>query len=85
MEKTVKDILAELVEDGLVEQDKIGASQYFYSFPSANLQKLNLKLVGLEDQVRELDALAADIQLALEQVRSTSNQRAKRVGCEKPS
>ncbi|CAG7850899.1 Meiotic nuclear division protein 1 homolog [Serendipita indica DSM 11827] len=35
VEKTVKDIVQSLVADGLVQSDKIGSSNFFWSFPSA--------------------------------------------------
>lgn len=31
---SVKDVLQSLVDDAMVEQDKIGTSNYFWSFPS---------------------------------------------------
>ncbi|KAI0309803.1 Mnd1 family-domain-containing protein [Amylostereum chailletii] len=32
--QTVKDVVAELVSDGLVKSDKVGSSNFFWSFPS---------------------------------------------------
>lgn len=36
--QSVKDVLMSLVDDGLVTMDKIGTSNYFWSYPSAALQ-----------------------------------------------
>lgn len=39
-EKTVKDVLEQLTGDSLVTCEKIGTSNYYYSFPSAHVVKL---------------------------------------------
>ncbi|EIE77841.1 hypothetical protein RO3G_02545 [Rhizopus delemar RA 99-880] len=38
--QSVKDVLMSLVDDGLVTMDKIGTSNYFWSYPSAAIQSL---------------------------------------------
>lgn len=38
---TVKDVLQSLVDDNLVNTDKIGTSNYYWSFPSSALQSVN--------------------------------------------
>jgi len=57
--KTVKDVLQGLLSDGLVEGDKIGTGQYYWSFPS------QAALV----QKRAIDKLEADIAGARESQR----------------
>ena len=37
---SVKDILTSLVDDGMVDTDKIGTSVYFWAFPSKARQKV---------------------------------------------
>lgn len=43
---TVKDTLQELLDDGLVDQEKVGSSNYFWAFPSkgANVVGFSLPL-----------------------------------------
>lgn len=36
--QSIKDVLMSLVDDGLVTMDKIGTSNYFWSYPSAAIQ-----------------------------------------------
>lgn len=38
--QSVKDVLMSLVDDGLVTMDKIGTSNYFWSYPSAAIQSV---------------------------------------------
>jgi len=46
--QTIKDILTSLVDDGLVESEKIGTSVYFWALPSRALQKR-------QDTIRKLE------------------------------
>ena len=36
--QTIKDVLQSLVDDGLVDTDKVGTSNYFWAFPSKGSQ-----------------------------------------------
>eukprot|EP01105_Mastigella_eilhardi_P001489 TRINITY_DN1179_c0_g1_i1.p1 TRINITY_DN1179_c0_g1~~TRINITY_DN1179_c0_g1_i1.p1 ORF type:complete len:207 (-),score=80.41 TRINITY_DN1179_c0_g1_i1:82-702(-) len=45
---TVEDVLKSLVDDGLVQTDKIGTSNYFWAFPSQDLQKKKNKTDALQ-------------------------------------
>ena len=38
--QSIPEVLQSLVDDGLVEKDKVGTSVYFWSFPSNALQKV---------------------------------------------
>ena len=58
--KSVKDVLQALLSEGLVEGDKIGTGQYYWSFPS------QAALV----QARTIEKLEADIEVAREQHRA---------------
>lgn len=40
MQQSVKDVLQSLVDDGLVTVEKIGTSNYYWSFPSDVQQKV---------------------------------------------
>ena len=39
---SVKEIVTSLVDDGLVDTDKIGTSVYFWAFPSKASQNVNI-------------------------------------------
>lgn len=41
--QTVKDVLQSLVDDRLVMAEKIGTSNYFWSFPSTAMQTVRLQ------------------------------------------
>ena len=41
---SVKDVLTSLVDDGLVDSDKIGTSVYFWAFPSKATQARKRKI-----------------------------------------
>ncbi|KAI8379233.1 meiotic nuclear division protein 1 [Radiomyces spectabilis] len=50
--QSVKDVLMSLVDDGLVTMDKIGTSNYFWSFQSDTAQK---KKAALEEMKKKLE------------------------------
>ncbi|KAG1190544.1 hypothetical protein G6F35_013915 [Rhizopus arrhizus] len=59
--QSVKDVLMSLVDDGLVTMDKIGTSNYFWSYPSAAIQssknrldELKKKLINEEERQKRL-------------------------------
>ncbi|KAJ7218067.1 meiotic nuclear division protein 1, partial [Mycena pura] len=61
--QSVKEVLQSLVDDGLVQSDKIGASNFFWSFPSqrgaimqGRLAQQKEMRAGLETQQKELRA-----------------------------
>ena len=43
---SVKEILQSLVDDGMVDSDKIGTSIYFWAFPSKASQNVSWVIVG---------------------------------------
>ncbi|XP_071663885.1 meiotic nuclear division protein 1 homolog isoform X1 [Patagioenas fasciata] len=47
---SVKEILQSLVDDGMVDTDRIGTSNYFWAFPSKALHARKRKLEELESQ-----------------------------------
>ncbi|CAO3623869.1 unnamed protein product [Mucor fragilis] len=51
--QSIKDILMGLVDDGLVTTDKIGTSNYFWSYPSAVIQTKRNKLQDLTSSVEK--------------------------------
>ncbi|KAF9049733.1 meiotic nuclear division protein 1 [Panaeolus papilionaceus] len=60
--QTVKEVLQSLVDDGLVNADKIGASNFFWSFPSqqgvviqGKLEIANTAATSQQKQIEELE------------------------------
>jgi Fe2+ or Zn2+ uptake regulation protein len=56
---TIKDILTALVDDGLVQSEKIGTCVYFWSFPSQLIQKRQHVLDDLTNNI-ELESKRCD-------------------------
>ncbi|XP_046360312.2 meiotic nuclear division protein 1 homolog [Haliotis rufescens] len=52
---SVKDILTSLVDDGMVDTDKIGTSVYFWAFPSKASQNRKRKISDLTSRLNELE------------------------------
>ncbi|XP_056418525.1 meiotic nuclear division protein 1 homolog isoform X1 [Hyla sarda] len=50
---SVKDVLQSLVDDGMVDSERIGTSNYFWAFPSKALHARKRKLETLESQLSE--------------------------------
>lgn len=76
--QSIKDILMSLVDDGLVITDKIGTSNYFWSFPSAAIQTKRNKLKDLNQNIdKQLEKKKKLEQLIEEasQDRQDSNER----------
>lgn len=48
---TVKDVLQSLVDDNMVDCEKVGTSNYFWAFPSKALHARKRKLEELHKQV----------------------------------
>ncbi|KAI9030044.1 meiotic nuclear division protein 1 [Phycomyces nitens] len=59
--QSIKEVLQSLVDDGLVMTDKIGASNYFWSFPL--LKKLRIE--ELESSIRDEDTKAKSMKDAI--------------------
>ncbi|CAM9387341.1 unnamed protein product [Phaeothamnion confervicola] len=60
VQNTVKEVNDELVNDGLVEQDKIGSSNFYWSFPSKAIVTLRNQVESLRFKVdRAKEQLAA--------------------------
>lgn len=63
---SVKDVLQSLVDDGLVDCERIGTSNYYWAFPSKALHARTRKLEALNSQVRRAlqpwrDVLRSDL------------------------
>ncbi|XGW20543.1 hypothetical protein V3C99_003941, partial [Haemonchus contortus] len=58
--QSVKEVTQSLVDDGLVECEKIGTFVCYWAFPSKALQSRKRKLKDLEESVRDLEAKIKD-------------------------
>ncbi|KAJ1946373.1 Meiotic nuclear division protein 1, partial [Linderina macrospora] len=66
--QTVKDVVQSLVDDGMCHAEKIGSSNYFWSFPSEAAIKRRNKIADLEKDIGQIDtkidALGSSIEKA---------------------
>lgn len=76
--QTVKEVLQSLVDDSLVTCEKIGTSNYFWSFPSAALHTRTLKLNNLGVELARLTKMEEDLKREIEEAmvgREDSDER----------
>lgn len=76
--QTVKDILTSLVDDGLVNSEKIGTSIYFWSLPSKTLQNKKDNLVKIETNLKTETARNASLKERLEKAQIDEEEEEKR-------
>ncbi|KAG0378153.1 hypothetical protein BGX24_004619 [Mortierella sp. AD032] len=62
VQQAVKDVLQSLVDDGLVTVEKIGTSNYYWSFPSAVQQAKNAQLQNLEAELNKIETSNAELE-----------------------
>ncbi|KAF9962028.1 hypothetical protein BGZ72_000095 [Mortierella alpina] len=62
VQQSVKDVLQSLVDDGLVTVEKIGTSNYYWSFPSAVQQSKQAKLESLREELQRLESANAELE-----------------------
>jgi len=78
--QSVKDVLQSLVDDGLVQADKIGASNFFWSFPSQRGAILQGRLKTVHDARDALEAqlsqLATDVETEKKSKPETDERKA---------
>uniref|UniRef100_A0A803K7M4 Meiotic nuclear division protein 1 homolog n=1 Tax=Xenopus tropicalis TaxID=8364 RepID=A0A803K7M4_XENTR len=66
---SVKEILQSLVDDGLVDSERIGTSNYFWAFPSKALHARKRKLETLESQFTEVKQKRENLQQSVDKAR----------------
>ncbi|XP_006004923.1 meiotic nuclear division protein 1 homolog [Latimeria chalumnae] len=66
---SVKEVLQSLVDDALVDSERIGTSNYFWAFPSKALHARKRKLEELETQLCEGNQRKNNLQQSLEKVK----------------
>jgi len=79
--QTVKDVLDSLVCDNLVESDKIGAGNFFWSLPSKQFQTLDYKIRDYNENIKKMnenkDHIEGDIADELIEKQETEERLAK--------
>ncbi|KAF5828158.1 meiotic nuclear division protein 1 [Dunaliella salina] len=76
----IKEILQSLVDDNLVHQEKIGISNYFWSFPSEASAKLQSEGDKLSADVQRVEQRAAALREKLEQEKQSKQQTVRMAG-----
>eukprot|EP00823_Brevimastigomonas_motovehiculus_P007333 TRINITY_DN6360_c0_g1_i1.p1 TRINITY_DN6360_c0_g1~~TRINITY_DN6360_c0_g1_i1.p1 ORF type:complete len:206 (+),score=44.33 TRINITY_DN6360_c0_g1_i1:60-677(+) len=54
VQQTVKEVLQSLVDDGLVDNDKIGSGNFYWALPSKAAQTRQVKLESLKKQIADM-------------------------------
>ncbi|KAI0355661.1 meiotic nuclear division protein 1 [Trametes cingulata] len=78
--QSVKEVLQSLVDDGLVQMDKIGSSNFFWSFPSQRGAMMQNRLKTVQDTQASLRTQLSELQAAVEierASRTVSDERAQ--------
>ncbi|KAM7052247.1 meiotic nuclear division protein 1 homolog isoform 2-T2 [Acridotheres tristis] len=75
---SVKEILQSLVDDGMVDTDRIGTSNYFWAFPSKALHARKRKLDELESQFAESSQKKEALQKSIEKSKIGREDTAER-------
>lgn len=68
--QSVKDVVQSLVDDGLVDTDKIGTSIYYWSYPSKAKQSKKKKLLELDDKCNKLSLKLENSKESLQKAKS---------------
>ncbi|KAH1170069.1 meiotic nuclear division protein 1 homolog [Mauremys mutica] len=80
---SVKEILQSLVDDGMVDTDRIGTSNYFWAFPSKALHARKRKLEALETQLAESSQKKERLQQSIEKSKIGRQETAERAALTK--
>ncbi|KAG8213803.1 meiotic nuclear division protein 1 [Butyriboletus roseoflavus] len=67
--QSVKEVLQSLVDDGLVQSDKVGSSNFFWSFPSQRGSILRNRLDIAKDAKKNHENQVAELRAALDRER----------------
>ncbi|KAH8083747.1 Mnd1 family-domain-containing protein [Cristinia sonorae] len=63
--QSVKDVLQSLVDDGLVQGDKIGSSNFFWSFPSQRGAMMHNRLATVKENQTSLQSQLKDLRTTI--------------------
>uniref|UniRef100_A0A2K6GPS4 Mnd1 HTH domain-containing protein n=1 Tax=Propithecus coquereli TaxID=379532 RepID=A0A2K6GPS4_PROCO len=74
---SVKEVLQSLVDDGMVDCERIGTSNYYWAFPSKALHARKCKLEVLESQLSEGSQKHANLQKSIEKAKIGRHETVK--------
>ncbi|KAH9895153.1 meiotic nuclear division protein 1 [Cubamyces lactineus] len=77
--QSVKEVLQSLVDDGLVQMDKIGSSNFFWSFPSQRGAMMQNRLNAVKETQASLRSQLNESKSALETERASRPESEERV------
>merc|ERR1712122_364282 len=72
--QSVKDVLQSLVDDNLVDTDKIGTSVYFWAFPSKALALRKARLSAIQDKLAAAKSKNEDVDMILNVAQSGKDE-----------
>mmetsp|Transcript_14455 Transcript_14455/g.27776 ORF Transcript_14455/g.27776 Transcript_14455/m.27776 type:complete len:210 (-) Transcript_14455:245-874(-) len=76
--QSVKDVVQSLVDDDLLLTDKVGISNWFWSFPSEVAHKLRVKTNALEPELQRLKKRKADLDIECKQAKAARPESSAR-------
>ncbi|KAI8057555.1 meiotic nuclear division protein 1, partial [Gilbertella persicaria] len=76
--QSVKEVLMSLVDDGLVVTDKIGTSNYFWSYPSEALKAKTNRLKDLQQKVNKENERKTKLEKSIEEAQQDRQPSDKR-------
>ncbi|XP_073897417.1 meiotic nuclear division protein 1 homolog isoform X2 [Castor canadensis] len=76
---SVKEVLQSLVDDGMVDCERIGTSNYYWAFPSKALHARKRRLEILESQLSEGNQKHANLQKSIEKAKIGRQETEERV------
>ncbi|XP_047573819.1 meiotic nuclear division protein 1 homolog isoform X3 [Lutra lutra] len=76
---SVKEVLQSLVDDGMVDCERIGTSNYYWAFPSKALHARKRKLEILESQVSEGNQKHTNLQKSIEKAKIGRHETVKQI------
>ena len=74
MLQTIKDVNQSLVDDNLVESDKIGAGAFFWALPSKGFQQRQNLIGNVKQKTEEVKAQCAEVSQKIEEARAVRTQ-----------
>ncbi|KAJ3054296.1 Meiotic nuclear division protein 1 [Rhizophlyctis rosea] len=79
VQQSVKEVLDSLVSDNLVTLEKIGTSNYYWSFPSTAMQSRKRKLEDLENELTKLKERRTELEEGIERAQEGREESDDRV------
>jgi predicted transcriptional regulator len=74
VEKTIKDVLQQLVDEGMVMSEKVGSNVLYWSLESDGIQKKIVQCRALEDECKALLKEIEEKRACLDRIRETKEQ-----------